>query len=250
MNALHEALRWLHVVPGFIGLLVFWFPVFLKKGSNRHIFFGRIFLYAAYIVLLSALAGVGMYLIEFNGKGVSISDRPDLYGFVFFLGYLSVVTLTMVRHGVGVLRTKNHPAALATPLNTLAGIVSIAASIAIIYFAMRYKPDNRILLYALSPIGLFNGLGILAYLHRPPKSSRQWFYEHMGAMLGAGIAFHTAFAVFGINQLFNIDLPSPWNVLPWVTPAAIGIPAIFIWTRHYRRKFGDIGGGKSVPQRS
>jgi hypothetical protein len=30
------------------------------------------------------------------------------------------------------------------------------------------------------------------------------------------------------------------SVVPWVLPTVIGIPASEIWTRYYRRKFGDL----------
>ena len=60
-------------------------------------------------------------------------------------------------------------------------------------------------------------------------------------MIGAGIAFHTAFAVFGSSRLFDIGLTGWIAVIPWVLPAAIGIPATILWTRHYRRKFGELG---------
>ena len=52
----------------------------------------------------------------------------------------------------------------------------------------------------------------------------------------ASIAFHTAFAVFGASRLLDYSLNGPLAFLPWVLPAAIGLPAIHFWTRHYRRK--------------
>ena len=97
-----------------------------------------------------------------------------------------------------------------------------------------------ILLFALSPIGIGAGSGNLRYMNTPPSSPRGWMYEHLGAMLGAGIAFHTAFAVFGSTRLFDIGLTGWIAIIPWVLPAAIGIPATVIWTRHYRRKFGEL----------
>ena len=60
-------------------------------------------------------------------------------------------------------------------------------------------------------------------------------------MIGGGIAFHTAFAVFGMNQLFNLGLSGWLAVVPWILPAMIGIPATALWTRHYQRKFGESG---------
>lgn len=31
------------------------------------------------------------------------------------------------------------------------------------------------------------------------------------------------------------------SVLPWMLPAAIGIPAAVLWTRRCRRRFGELG---------
>ena len=90
------------------------------------------------------------------------------------------------------------------------------------------------------PYDLGNGFGQLRYMKSDTPSKRAWMYEHLGAMLGAGIAFHTAFAVFGVTRLFDIELTGWVAIIPWVAPTVIGIPAIAIWTRHYRQKFGEL----------
>ena len=95
------------------------------------------------------------------------------------------------------------------------------------------------MLLALSPVGISSGIGILKYLGGSLPSPRQWMYEHLGAMIGAGIAFHTAFAVFGINRLVSLRIDGALAVVPWILPAAIGIPASVIWARHYQKKFGE-----------
>ena len=64
-----------------------------------------------------------------------------------------------------------------------------------------------------------------------------WLYSHLGSMLGGGIAFHTAFAVFGIQRLIAYELPGALTVLPWLLPTIVGVPAIIAWTRHYQRRF-------------
>lgn len=64
----------------------------------------------------------------------------------------------------------------------------------------------------------------------------QWKLEHLNALLGCGIAFHTAFAVCGINRILPLDLPGTWQVVPWILPAAIGLPAGVLLTRYYRRQ--------------
>ena len=30
------------------------------------------------------------------------------------------------------------------------------------------------------------------------------------------------------------------GILPWVLPGVIGTAGLFVWQRHYRRKFGDL----------
>jgi hypothetical protein len=35
-----------------------------------------------------------------------------------------------------------------------------------------------------------------------------------------------------------------WAVVPWVLPAGLGFPAVWLWVRNYRRKFGELGQGE------
>ena len=63
----------------------------------------------------------------------------------------------------------------------------------------------------------------------------------MEGMVGSGIAFHTAFLVFGWQGLFGGGLiQGTWWFLPWILPAVIGISALRVWTRFYKRKFGEL----------
>lgn len=240
MQYFGEVARFVHVLFGAIGLAAFWIPVVTKKGATNHVRFGRIFVWSANIVLGFAALALIIRIAGLAGQGVGPSDEPALFAFVTFLGYLTFVTYVVVRHGMAVLRNKGNPGALRTPLNTALAYGSLAASLGIILYALLLSPPNRILLFALSPIGIGNGLGILRYMKSAAPSRRAWMYEHIGAMLGAGIAFHTAFAVFGASRLFDIGLSGWVAVIPWIAPALIGIPAITIWTRHYRRKFGEL----------
>ena len=51
--------------------------------------------------------------------------------------------------------------------------------------------------HVLSPLGLYVGLKELRYARRPKASRMSLWYENMGAMIGGGIGFHTAFLVSG-----------------------------------------------------
>ncbi|MGI9308685.1 MAG: hypothetical protein ACR2P6_05455 [Gammaproteobacteria bacterium] len=240
MDFFSEIARFIHVAFGAVGLAAFWIPVFARKGAVNHVRFGKVFVYSAYIVLGAAAIALLARLADLASRNISPADEPMLFAFIVFLGYLTFVTFVIVRHGMEVLRHKRDPAALRTTLNIALAYASIAASAGIILYAMLYSPPNKILLFALSPIGFGNGYGQLQYMKSSRPSKRGWMYEHLGAMLGSGIAFHTAFAVFGSTRLFDIGLTGWIAIIPWVAPTIIGLPAIVIWTRHYRRQFGEL----------
>ncbi len=240
MSWLGESARFVHVLFGAIGLLAFWVPVFARKGAVNHVRFGKIFAWSAYVVLGAAAIALLARLAGLLYEGIGPAEKPTLYAFMTFLGYLTFVTYVTVRQGISVLRHKQDPQSLNTPLNKVLAYGAILASASIILYAVILSPKIWIILVALSPIGFGVGFGNLSYMKGDKPSKRQWMYEHLGAMLGAGIAFHTAFAVFGLNQLFDLGLTGFVAVIPWIAPAAIGIPAITIWTRHYRQKFGEL----------
>ncbi|MDH3439478.1 MAG: hypothetical protein OEM63_01905 [Gammaproteobacteria bacterium] len=241
MELIADGARFIHVLFGCVGLTAFWIPIFAKKGAVNHVRFGKIYVWSAYVVLAGAAIALTGRFSDLYQRGIGPEEQPTLFAFLVFLSYLTLVTFVTVRHGMQVLRHKGDPAAMRTGPNLALAYLSIAASASIILYGVILEPPNAILLFALSPIGLGVGSGNLRYLNNPPATQRGWMYEHLGAMLGGGIAFHTAFAVFGASRLFDIGLTGWVAVIPWVLPAAIGIPATFIWTRHYRRKFGEMG---------
>lgn len=239
MHLLGDSARFIHIAFGALALAAFWVPVFVRKGGRIHVQAGKVFVRSAYVVLIAAAIALFARLVELSLAGRGPRDEPGLFAFIVFLAYLTFVTYVTVRHGMTVLRHKRDPAALRTPLNKALAYGLILSSILVIGYALILSPPNQLLLYALSPIGVLGGIGNLRYMNSAPPSARAWFYEHLGAMLGAGIAFHTAFAVFGANRLFDIGLTGWVAVIPWIAPAAIGVPAISLWTAYYRRKFGD-----------
>lgn len=244
MDQLGEVFRFVHVAFGAIGLIAFWVPIFAKKGAVNHVRFGKVFVWSAYVVLGAAALALLIRTYGLLAEGTGPADQPMLFAFMVFLGYLTFVTFVIVRYGMQVLRHKGNPAELRTGLTITLAWASVAASVGIILYAILLSPPNKILLFALSPIGIGSGVGQLRYIGGPisgdGQSRRAWLYEHLGAMLAAGIAFHTAFAVFGSTRLFDIGLTGWIAIIPWIAPTIIGIPAITLWTRHYQRKYGEL----------
>ena len=240
LDLLGHGARWLHIGAGFVGLAAFWVPVIAAKGGRWHITAGRIFVRAAYVVLAAAAIALLARTVVMIGDGRTPLGDPQRWGFIVFLGYLTAVTFVIIRHGMTVLQHKRNHAAMRTPLNVALAAAAALASVAVITYALIVSPPSKILLLALSPIGILTGGGILRFLRNEPASPRAWFYEHLGAMLGAGIAFHTAFFVFGASRLFDFGLTGWVAILPWIAPTLIGVPATNLWTRHYQRRFGEL----------
>jgi hypothetical protein len=231
--------RWIHIVFGFAGLAAFWIPILTRKGSPLHRGAGRVFSFCAAVVLLSAGLSIGLLMTRLAAAGKGPADSPGTWSGLVFLAYLAWVTWLFVHHGRLVLRSKQSPPAAGTVINRGLALSAMVASGLIVAWALVLRPPNMIVLLALSPIGFLSGRGMLAYYRGNDLSPRAWLYEHLGAMIGAGIAFHTAFAVFGSRQLLGWEPEGLIGVLPWILPALVGLPASAIWTRHYRKQFDD-----------
>ncbi len=227
-----------HIATGFIGLAAFWIPLFARKGGRVHVQAGRVFTYCAYVVTVSAVTASAGRVVSLQVQGIGVADRPEPYGFAFFLGYLGLATFATVRHAIRVVATRKSPEALRTRFHEALAWMSIAGSVTVVAFALAAWSSISPILLALSPVGVGVGSGILRVLRNPKPGHMEWFYEHMGSMLGGGIAFHTAFIVFGAQRLWAYELAGPLAIVPWILPTVIGIPAIVVWTRYYRRKFG------------
>lgn len=248
MELLREFSRWSHVIVGFTGLAAFWFPVFARKGGTLHRKAGQVFMISGYWVTASAALSCSLITWKIFTEGLAAQNTNALASLAF-LAYLAWVTFVMLRYSVGVLRTKKDP----TQLNTLGwralAYSTLFASGLMIAYGALIPSDWSILLFALSPIGFGIGIPMLRYMGGKVSSGRAWFYEHMSATLGAGTAFHTAFAVFGASRLFTMPSGGMLQVLPWVLPAVVGTVGLTLWKRHYQRKFGDrpAKGAKATP---
>ncbi|MCY4400831.1 MAG: hypothetical protein OXE96_16040 [Gemmatimonadetes bacterium] len=234
---LFNVLIWTHVATGFVGLAAFWVPVFARKGGRVHVRAGRIFTYSAYVVTLSAVTASVGRIASYQMQGIALADEPDRYGIALFLGYLGVTTFATVRHAIRVVATRQEPKTLGTPLHKALAWASIAGSATVIAFALGMWTNLSPILLGLSPIGIFTGRGMLRAVRNPGSEHMGWFFSHMGSMLGGGIAFHTAFIVFGAQRVWAYEIAGPLAAVPWLLPTVIGIPAIVVWTRYYRRKF-------------
>jgi hypothetical protein len=259
-STLHQTLRWIHILFGFVGLAVFWAPVFAKKGGRLHIRAGKIFVICAYVVGVSAVFSCAWALLDprsFAGLSATLrAERvveisSDVRFFFAFLGVLGLLLVNAVEGGIPVLRTRGNPDRLDSWRLRAVHVGLGAASAALLacgVWQLAQGGGTRYWIWVgIGALVLGDARGAWKHMKNPLPTPMAWWYRHMECMLGAGIAFHTAFAVFGASRLMGVQLEGGMALVPWVLPSLIGVPAITIWTRHYKRKFGEMSQPRRGP---
>lgn len=241
----HLGVRNTHIAVGIAGLLVFWAPILLRKGAPAHRLAGRMFTWIDAIVIATAAFGAAYYFVTWHMRGLGPREIPAMYAIMLVLAFLTLVSLAMLLQGRGALIAREQPARLRTPLHLGVHILVLAASLAIVGYAIYFAPPNALILYAVAVLGLlvtYDGLSFVLRTHATPE---QWVFHHLNGMIGAGVAFYTAFGVFGASRLMGIaaDQAGWLSVAPWLLPAAIGVPATMWWKRRltndYLRKLAQ-----------
>ncbi|MFO0810805.1 MAG: hypothetical protein U0746_19415 [Gemmataceae bacterium] len=241
LSTIHGWLRLMHVVPGFVGLAAFWVPIFSAKGGRWHVVFGKAFGVCALIVIVSALTSSLWMLLDPVGFSGGHEPGGDLQFVGILLGTLAYFTLVALVLSLWAVWTRRTPERLA------AGWVrTLIAGMGLVSLALMVEGSVRVSGDRMGTGAILLGLGV-AGLRGAWKSYRQvtashpprmhWWYLHMEHMLTTGIAFHTAFTVFGLGRLAGNYLTGPWQLVPWLLPSAIGIPATVFWVRVYQQKF-------------
>ena len=248
-ETMHALLRALHISTGFVGLAAFWIPALARKGGRLHVVAGRVFAGCAYVVALTALGSTAWALLHpasWAGEPVSLGQIPaDQIMFVAILGFLGLLLLDGVEQGVRAMRTRHQPDRFVGWRRRFLCHAMGAAGLALMVFGLYHVVRSGGGLFWI-PVAL-GGASVAGYfddrrsLANPRPTPMAWWYTHMGGMIGSGIAFHTAFLVFGGQRLWGGALMlGGWSFLPWILPSVLGFPALYFWTRYYKRKFGEL----------
>jgi hypothetical protein len=246
MRTLYQLALALHIATGIIGFFAFWTPAVARKGGTLHVRAGRVFFWATCVVAATGFVMATLLLIDPMSARPprSLQASSEVTAAIVarirltsaFLYYLLLITFTPVYHGVRVLATRRAPERLRTPFHTAINSLTIAGSLAMILLGLVTRTP---LFLFMSPIGFLIGWGNLQFARRAYPTPMAWWYEHMGAMLGGGVAFHTAFLVLGAGRLLGLEITGTWAFVPWLLPTLIGVPASEIWIRYYRNKFHE-----------
>jgi hypothetical protein len=235
IDAAYTVLYWLHVPIALASLPLFWVAVLSRKGGPRHVRSGRWFALGMGWVAATGAAMAALVLVHPDVR-VGPSDPAARRSFAAFLLYLAVITAFPVLHGVRVVRTRRDPRSLATARYRALAHVPLLASAAAVLVALLVPTGATTLLLGMSPIGVVETAVARRYLADPARHPRLWWPQHMTAMLIAGIAAHTAFAVFFLGSLLGIRPAGLLALAPWLTPTIVGVPVLVVWVRRESRR--------------
>ena len=247
MSLLHQFAFYLHITIGACALLLFWIPVFTRKGALDHKRFGRYFAMAMYAVSISGLLMSSMDLLfPFVGHLPSQLDQSEtgraaaaaaIRQSALFLFSLSILVLTTTRHGWLVILQRDNREVLRRPTHVglIAGLIGVG-----LWLFVQGVVSRSPLFMGFAGLEVFVGVGALRYVYRPTLAPKEWWIEHLGGMIASGIGAYTAFFVFGGSRLLAQLLQGPFeglSLLLWFGPGVIGNIAIGVLSRQYRRKF-------------
>ncbi|NND82183.1 MAG: hypothetical protein HKN50_07130 [Gammaproteobacteria bacterium] len=248
MSIVYSILLYIHIIVGFISLILFWIPIASRKGGRRHRTAGRWYANAMYAVgvtalLLSILLIVAPIAAKYPEhvftaeQAARFTERA--YNFGVFLLAISALVLVGVRHGLLTLQAKKNHALMRQPTHLLANGLLLAIGVYLAVTAMT-AGSNQILFFVFAGLCGASAIGNLRYCLQAEVRPMEWLIAHLSAMLGVGIGSHTAFFVFGANRFVGELLTGNWLLIPWVGPGVIGTLAIVWLTRKYRRKYQQV----------
>ena len=240
----HDILRASHIGFGSLALVLFWVPAVALKGSRLHVFSGRWFTRIAFAVAITATVSCIWAIIapmSFSGitRELTTDESERLIGSIRFL-FIVLLTLTTwlvasVVMGVHSSRHRVDPPSNSSTVRYSWWISGGASVICGCYgvFLVTGGDINGLLPVLLTWVGVSDSRKNLQFLSEPSVPEHAWIGKHIESMIGAGIAMHTAFFVFGLKQLSPIRLTGVLVLTPWVLPVALGAIAINTLTKKY-----------------
>lgn len=226
METLSKGLLGLHVIAGFLSIVLFWIPVLVKKGSKIHNQVGKAYVYSMWVVVFTA---------------IFLSIENFIQGHVemaIFLGFLSLITANPIWYGVAILKyKKNVPPHLKRNHIAFNLIIAILGGMMLGYGI--YLGPNGVLMMIFGILGLSAGKDVyVSYKNKSNESN--WLKDHITGMLTSAIAAYTAFFVFGGMNFMRHIFTGYLVIIPWTAPGIIGGILMNYYLKSYTKKKASV----------
>lgn len=206
----------LHTACGVVALLTFWTAALAKKGSTIHLRAGRVYLLSMVGILLT-----GVPLI------IGLAMKGQVM-FPVFLSYLLIITGTACWNAWNAIKSKRDRLQFADRRFRALAWLNLLSGIGVLIFGLNI--NNGIVLIAFSFVGIFGGISALRFAKSLKADPRWWLRQHIGAMIGNGIATHIAFLSIGLPRLFPGGNSPLLQNIAWLGPLVVASVA-FLWLR-------------------
>ncbi|MEM1260875.1 MAG: hypothetical protein AAGH76_00620 [Pseudomonadota bacterium] len=215
---LFKTLVYAHVVTGTVGLITLWVPIAARKGTRRHVDWGKVFYWS---LLATGTIAVGISTVTLAAPLETHpfwDDAAMVRGvFGWMMLYLAVLTINLTHYGRLCVQNKRQHAANRTFWNFAGQAAMFAAAV---NCAIQGLLLEQYLLVGMSSIGIVAGVLNTHFIVRESPPLNEWLIQHSRGLVGAGISVYTAFLAFGAVNL----LPAfAFNPILWATPCTLGI---------------------------
>lgn len=204
---MYRAIVLAHVACGVVALATYWMAGLSKKGSPLHKGAGKAYLVAMIGIVLTSMVLAGAAFAV--GKAVTGT----------FLAYLVVITASAMWLGWTAVRRKREQSRFRDRGYVALALLNIVSGAVVFAFGLRV---GDALLMGFCWIGIVLGAQMLWRARRPLDEAKWWLREHIGAMLGCGIATHVAFLSIGLNRITDLlGIEANLGLLPWFGPIVV-----------------------------
>ena len=224
MELFIKSLLAIHVFAGFMSLILFWIPIFLKKGSKNHVLIGKIYVALMWVVVISAAI--------LSIKNLIIKD----YISAAFLGFLTVITANPLWYGIAILKNKRGLTPSYRRKHMTFNLLILIFGLLLFGYGIYLKGQGAgVLMLIFGTLGILTGRDIVV-MYKNPKSKSDRIMEHITGMLVSGIAAYTAFLVFGGRSFLEGMFDGYLSIILWVAPTVIGSIGIRFYKKKYQKK--------------
>ena len=221
---LYKLMLMLHAGFGALALVTFWTAGLSKKGSPVHRAAGKIYLLSMLALLVPALP-----------LAIRVAQSKSPLGGIFLL-YLWVIVITSIWQSWRAIRDKRDWARYTGPVFRGLARLSIASGLLMLAIGVFVATRSQAIFIGFSAVGLLYGLSMLRFARQPPTQPRWWLKEHLGAMIGNGVATHIAFLAIGLPKLLPSLAGPVLQNIAWLGPLAIAVLARLWLGRRYLPK--------------
>ncbi|MFY2763994.1 hypothetical protein [Arenimonas sp. MALMAid1274] len=217
---LHTLSYFVHAGLGVLALATFWTSGLSRKGSPVHRASGKLYL----------LAMTGLLLAAVPLTAAMLARNPVAGG---FLAYLIVITTTSVWTSWRAVKDKRDWARFTGPVYRVLMAANLASGLAVAWLGLFVATQMQLIFVAFSSIGIVGAVNMWRFSRRPPADPRWPLRQHLGAMLGNGVATHIAFLSIGLPKLLPFLAGSSLLNLAWLAPLVVAFVAGAYLTRKY-----------------